>query len=617
MDPNDQLERARRGELSSDELSLLSDAFATVGEMDKAWEVSKIDREKQKQDINELRYAAEKTIRQIYRPNGQPSFPRFNLRTDVEPSIEGHKLRGMDPQRAAYVNGISGSEFWDRLNEVVVPIRIEHDGEDPALITSEFDPQLFPLKYENEIDVQVNVQSLVRDAIACLGCVGILDTSLEISFYGITPDIIVVFQSKKLIFVIEVKAPNRPRTRDNVFESDLVGGQIWLYLMSMKQAGVVNPLGAICTFNQIRIVSLNDMSDHPFEKALDKLKQDKAKPWTVEKVNHSKNQPSPDPKRQSASEKSKKFEFEHAADSFDATVCKGVNVFKAHLYGGKIVSMNDVLPMLLLGLKTALIEVGDRTDQTLTVVKKGDDLGSRQFAFATERAIRFARAPKELTVTSGHPYHSCKNFYLLDSIGRGHQGEVSLAVSTQGDPAAVNFYHIKPSRKARRDEREAENQEKINEAQKQRDEELRRWDELYPGRGARPITFEGLPCLLMPYGTQIPHSERETSLPLIRDELKNFSEKAYAYTERDLRWRHVLRDMKGKIFLADLLSLDKFDKLETQGAKIDTQMTFLKAKIEQAAAGGGGGGNKRSACSSPGGSEERARKGPARTLKRG
>jgi hypothetical protein len=37
----------------------------------------------------------------------------------------------------------------------------------------------------------------------------------------------------------------------------MVAGQLWLYLMSMKQMEIAQPLGAICTFNKIRLVSLH------------------------------------------------------------------------------------------------------------------------------------------------------------------------------------------------------------------------------------------------------------------------------------------------------------------------------------------------------------------------
>merc|ERR1711935_1229980 len=78
----------------------------------------------------------------------------------------------------------------------------------------------------------------------------------------------------------------------------------------------------------------------------------------------------------------------------------------------------------------------------------GADLGSRQFAYATEKNLGFALTPKRLQVIAGHPSHRCKIFYLLDTIGAGHTGGVYLAVSTTGVCGAIKFYHMKPSREA-------------------------------------------------------------------------------------------------------------------------------------------------------------------------
>jgi hypothetical protein len=46
------------------------------------------------------------------------------------------------------------------------------------------------------------------------------------------------------------------------------------------------------------------------------------------------------------------------------------------------------------------------------------------------------------------------------------------------------------------------------------DEELGRWKQLYPKRKARYRTLNSLPALLLPYGKQVEHNDREAKLAL-------------------------------------------------------------------------------------------------------
>ena len=591
-----QLEKARRDELSTEELTDLKEALNGAGRTAEANEVAALALLTKFMDENtkfmdENRFVLQKTIGQIYCRNGAASFPDLRLNNDVHPSIEGHHLKKMESQPAKYVQELGGFSLDALLKDVVVPTKIiPTDGETsiPATIPSIFDPQSFPLVYKNEIEIQVHVRSLVIDAIACLGCLGILDTSMEFSFYGVTPDIVVICRGSKIVFVIEVKAPNRAPTsaEKNVFQNELVGGQIWLYLMSMKQAGVKNPLGAICTFNAIRLVSLEEMSSHRFDDAKERLNSETAEPWKVIQHRDSlKGQPSPDPKRQSASEKSKAFDFEHAAQSFDPSVCNGVNVFRARLYGSETKGTPHVFPTLLLALATAMIETEDLgPSQVITQVEGGEDLGQRLFAFAKEDNLWFARTPPKLKASKKYPNRACKNFYLLDGVGRGDHGEVHLVVSTSGDPAAVKFYDFKPSRLATPEDREQQNRTRIDDLTKKRDEEWALWDALYPDRKARKIQLAGYPCLLMPYGTRVSEEDRTASTEFIESELLRFCGKGYAYKKSDLRWRHVLKDLSGKLFLADLGSLVKLKDGTDHSKLVTDHMEHLKAIPAAAAA---------------------------------
>jgi hypothetical protein len=104
--------------------------------------------------------------------------------------------------------------------------------------------------------------------------------------------------------------------------------------------------------------------------------------------------------------------------------------------------------------------------------------------------------------------------------------------------------------------------------------EHQRWEKLYRKRGfkTRPLCLGGSSCLLMPYGRQLVNPEENnkdtaardrayfTSIPAIKKELIKFADNGLMYEKSDLRWRHVLRDTEGEIFLCDLESLKALPK---------------------------------------------------------
>ena len=256
-------------------------------------------------------------------------------------------------------------------------------------------------------------------------------------------------------------------------------------------------------------------------------------------------------------------------------------MFKAFLYGSETVKGGNVFRMLLLGLTTAMLD-NDQQDSSdmITEVKEGDNIGSRLFAYTTPDRLGFSRTEKNFLVKKGHPGKKTKNFYVLDAVGRGKQGEVRLVVSSWGLPAAVKFYHFKPSRLATPDDREKENKSRIAAARRDRDEELKLWKDLYGDRGAREVKLGGFPCLLMPYGTRIPMEDRSTSLKSIERDLIKFSKKGLAYKKTDLRWRHVLKDQNGKLFLSDLASLELIPDGHDRSKIVEQQMRHLRETLD-------------------------------------
>jgi hypothetical protein len=113
------------------------------------------------------------------------------------------------------------------------------------------------LTYCNEIEVKIFVQAMVIDAIRCLGLRGVLESHVEVAMYSMIPDVVVVKVKGSIIFTVEVESLEI--VEDEVFSSKTVAGQIWLYLQCMRQHGCERPLGAIMTYNKIRLVSLDDL----------------------------------------------------------------------------------------------------------------------------------------------------------------------------------------------------------------------------------------------------------------------------------------------------------------------------------------------------------------------
>jgi hypothetical protein len=97
--------------------------------------------------------------------------------------------------------------------------------------------------------------------------------------------------------------------------------------------------------------------------------------------------------------------------------------------------------------------------------------------------------------------------------------------------------------------------ERYKEEEFKRNEELSRWVALYKSNPAFGVKLCGNPCVVMPYGLEIPSDERTEDLVRgkIKKLLTEFAKKGFSYEE--LRWRHILRDYNKNVFLVDLESL--------------------------------------------------------------
>jgi len=90
--------------------------------------------------------------------------------------------------------------------------------------------------------------------------------------------------------------------------------------------------------------------------------------------------------------------------------------------------------------------------------------------------------------------------------------------------------------------------------------------------------------LTMPYVASIPMNRRKGMLSKIKQELKRFSVKGFAYTESDLRWRHIGlrkdRDGKEQIILLDLESMRKQED-EVPADEVSSAIGQLERRAEE------------------------------------
>jgi hypothetical protein len=115
------------------------------------------------------------------------------------------------------------------------------------------------------------------------------------------------------------------------------------------------------------------------------------------------------------------------------------------------------------------------------------------------------------------------------------------------------MYIPKRSVAATADAREAEWMERYEEEKIISNEELSRWNALYKSNTAFGVKLCGNPCLVMPYGIEMPSGERK---PHVQGEIKDLlTEFAKGFVYEELRWRNILRDYNDKLYLVDLESL--------------------------------------------------------------
>ena len=418
--------------------------------------------------------------------------------------------------------------------------------------------QCFPsgrLEYSNELDVHLLFNLLVRDAMVSLGLVGKIAVRMENSFYSLIPDMVVVEVDGRIVFVIEVKCPEIEE--GEVFKSAKVGGQIWLYLMAMKQHGCERPMGAIMTFNQICLVSLEDLGVYDHHNNLLQKVASLDHRMKIIDARVARNKPLVSPSRE--------LQYITAANrprqkSESRDIVHSPKVYYSEVYGG-----NTVFAALLQGILVAYLDTSTQDIvQNLPTVNHGQNLGGRLFARIgayplddrSEKkgcGLQFVTTRTELVANEKEfPPKSTVYYYMLDRLGAGKQGCCYVACNSSGRLCCLKLYrpvapkHVLPAK-------DWDKQiERLSQIAK---EEEQRWQDIYDNTEVRSIMLGRIPALVMPYLHEIGIDERQSALGNFEAHLKEFAIKGFRYGKNDLRWRHVLKDYKGKVFLADLGSL--------------------------------------------------------------
>ena len=520
------------------------------------------------------------TIKEVYLRDATPYLPPIKLNPAVKPSTGSSARKGVTIPEAE-ITPCHEDTFIDPKDVVIPTHEVNADGMEIKL-PSKLGPSSFSvpyLEYLNETAAQSYSACLVEDAIRCLGLSDKLKSHLEVTLYSMIPDIIVIEYRGCPLFPIEIKSPELKKGQ--VFMSRNVHGQIWIYLMILKQLGRKNPIGAIMTYNKIRLVSLSDLGRRDegrselLERCKNSLSSGTVMPHPIEEK-PAKEYPSPVKKEIRLNKVNKRSEHESFKDNEDTDIHAEVYVSPVH-EGGL------VFPSLISGILVAY-EDCDTTSMAneLPVVEAGDDLGRRLFVRATEESFSFVWTKKNLFATCEFPRANAKNFYMLSQLGKGKAGSTYLVATENGSLAAAKLYVPERSKCDTEEARSKEWDKRIKDLEKKRNNEGALWKKLNLNYQTRDIKLMGVPALLMPYGTELfSVDERWKSLKMVEAELTKYASAGYVYEKQDLRWRHVLQDAEKKIFLGDLESLVAIpDDIEPMEA-VKNQLSLLMKRIEE------------------------------------
>jgi len=425
--------------------------------------------------------------------------------------------------------------------------------------------------HENETTFAV--KCLAESVLEGLKLHKIIDVVLNRTLAGAECDILFVYKTNRLPFAaMEIKKPPyTPKGRAHLFHGDKerggnrVSGEIWCEIHAVRLFGFDKVFGMISTSNQFRLVctgEINDESDNE-EAMLDSLAK-------LRKLNEIFKDEAED-----EDESSKQIQTSPLKKQIEFADKPGVNRDEAKIYGSQIIPNLDdaekpivevtkagreIMQLMILFVLKACTTLtnflnGDGVSKSITVYKKMPcrilSHEDNEFAFGTVTLTR-------LNLDVFNP--ELQNIHVIRHLGIGDSGNCCLGVSDKGGSScAVKFYHFAESEKTK----------------VLAEEEYQNWENIYGGKEREkyspPMAYrlklaEGY-CLVMPYLTPIPESDRRKLLEksnneesMIEETLRNFAKSGYKH--EDIKWRHFgyWGKKRKKIYLFDLGKVAKVKK---------------------------------------------------------
>ena len=500
------------------------------------------------------------------------SQPPLTINSEIAPHIK-KKKKQEETQQAVKI--LSDSGAWNGIGEIVIPTKRKRKNGTCISIQSQLGAEAIDsehgnmnaLAYINEACVQNLVLKVVEDAVRCSGLEKLLKTHQEMSVFSSVPDVVVVsLNDGKPLFFVEVKTPER--NAGEVFQAADVINQVFNYLMAFKRMGQETPVGALCTYDMLTIVTVDDITQNPnktthnalITRFKEKFKNESQVTETLaleKKTSCDTDVPSPLKKK---------------ANLIDDKTCRNGAKDEDQVVDSKIFMSKRFTADsggVLKGVIAVLYAAREYNkslddDDVLLEVVEGDSLTGLVLPRVSKDGMKWVTVANGVHVSyKQFPKADADYFYLIAHVGRGSCGKVFSVSSTEGRMGAVKLRIPARPTEYTADDRQEQETKNLADKTAEQNNEFNRWRELYPKLPCREMVMNGIPALLMVYGKQLDAEQRKANLEVVEKELKRFAEMGYVYKDSDLRWRHVVV-YNGKIMLIDLESLvavkDKSEK---------------------------------------------------------
>ena len=417
--------------------------------------------------------------------------------------------------------------------------------------------------YINEYDVQGWTHAALGDAVTIcntlLSTLGSTDGSIELHLRRESHldsnllDHAVVYEvmSGLPIFELETKKPVKELLNDNSL--GVVKGQVHTQLSAMTAFGHPNPFGAITTFNETRIVWIEN--DHTRRVLCQHRGGLEDLVGAVQGISPT----------QSTFRRSQRV-TSNAGYTFDES--------SRSLAMSQALKMHEMIPAFVNGILCALVGF-HKTKAALVELKKGYLLNKRVIRMDGKTLV-----PGMLNITcSGNPAQApslagrlageSHTFFLTEFLGSGLTSKAFRAVTENGDECVVKSF----VRRYNDNHQLIPTKEFQNMAKEFVKREVRNFHIVYPelqNNGFWCKLKNDLFCVVHPFFQHIQHRTTEHARK-VREHLKQrFTAKNLMFKHTDRAWRHV-GTLHEKIFLFDLADIESFDK----GSSDEDKETYL------------------------------------------